>query len=73
MCAAECGGIIKVIFCISLKTVIERSAKQTKVCDAKLQGLENGSQLHEMMCTVCLTVFFYDVILVDFDQVTGTS
>ena len=39
LCAAECGGIIKVIFCISLKTVIERSAKQTKVCDAKLQGL----------------------------------
>ena len=51
---------MKSIFCINLQSVIERrSAKQMKVCDAKLQGLENGSQLHEMMCAVCETVFFY--------------
>ena len=40
LCTVECRSIMKSIFCIKLKAVIERrSANQTKVCDAKLQGL----------------------------------
>ena len=40
LCTVECRSIMKSIFCINLQSVIERrSAKQMKVCDAKLQGL----------------------------------
>ena len=40
LCTVECRSIMKSIFCIKLKAVIERrSAKQMKVCDAKLKGL----------------------------------
>ncbi len=40
LCTVECRSIIKLIFCTNLQTVIKRrSAKQTKVYDAKLQGL----------------------------------
>ena len=40
LCTVECRSIIKSIFYTNLQTVIKRrSAKQTKVYDAKLQGL----------------------------------
>ena len=38
LCKVEQWSIIKV-FCRILKAIIRKSAKQTKVCDAKLQGL----------------------------------
>ena len=39
LCKVEQWSIIKLGFCIILKDIIRKSAKQTKVCDAKLQGL----------------------------------
>ena len=40
LCTVKCKSIVKSIFYTNLQIVIQqRLAKQTKVCDAKLQGL----------------------------------
>ena len=39
LCKVEQWSIIKWVFGRILKAIIRKSAKQTKVCDAKLQGL----------------------------------
>ena len=39
LCTVECYSIIKLVFCISIKAIIWKSANQMKVWDAKLQGL----------------------------------
>ena len=36
LCTVECYSIIKSVFFIRLKAIIRKSAKQMKVCDAKL-------------------------------------
>ena len=39
LCTVERYSIIKLVFCISLKAIIRKSANQMKIWDAKLQDL----------------------------------